>query len=192
MWRERSRRAEALDAAETFDVDDVLDLADALHDVLQLVEVVDLDHEVVQAPSVLRDRDLGLGDVAAPRGDRAGDLREQAGAILANVDRDLDGPLRRLAVLPLDGQEPLLVEDVLHDGQAVACMDGQSAPARDEADDAVARPRRTALAAPDPQIVHPAEADRTPGLPGKPLDLRLRGRLLLVDDGRRELAEHLL
>src|SRR5215831_8394435 len=59
-------RAEALDAAEPFYVDDVLDLANALHDVLQLVEVVDLDHEVVQSPSVLRDRDLGLGDVAVP------------------------------------------------------------------------------------------------------------------------------
>src|SRR5436309_2124078 len=53
-----------LESSDALDVDDVPDLADRADDVLELEEVGDLDHEVVDAPAVVGDRDLGLGDVA--------------------------------------------------------------------------------------------------------------------------------
>src|SRR5881628_2232482 len=71
-WVERARRAPRaatgplanLESSDALDVDDVPDLADRADDVLELEEVGDLDHEVVDAPAVVGDRDLGLGDVA--------------------------------------------------------------------------------------------------------------------------------
>src|SRR2546422_8060122 len=80
-----------LEPADALDVDDVPDLADRPDDVLELVKVGDLDHEVVDAPAVIGDGDLGLGDVAVTRRDRSGDLGQQSRAIPADIDGDLDG-----------------------------------------------------------------------------------------------------
>src|SRR5213593_2801786 len=68
-WRGVAPRAATgplanLESSDALDVDDVPDLADRADDVLELEEVGDLDHEVVDAPAVVGDRDLGLGDVA--------------------------------------------------------------------------------------------------------------------------------
>src|SRR6266542_4395759 len=153
----RSAPTSFLHAAETLHIDHVLDLADRLHDVLELAEVVNLDDEVVQPPAILGDRHLGLGDVPLPRGDGAGDLGQEARSVAADIDRDLDGTLRRLPVVPLDGDQPLPVQHVLGHGQAVARMDREAATAGDEAHDAVAGYRRAALAEPDEEIVDPAD-----------------------------------
>src|SRR5207245_11279964 len=91
-----------LEPPDALDVDDVPDLADRADDLLELVEVGDLDHEVIDAPTVVGHRDLGLGDVAVARRNRPGDLGQKPRAVPADVDGALHGPLRRLRDLPLD------------------------------------------------------------------------------------------
>src|SRR3989442_2551447 len=70
-------RRRALQPPDALDVDDVSDFADAGDDVLELSEVGDLDDEVVDAPSVVGHRHLGLRDIPVARRDRAGDLRDR-------------------------------------------------------------------------------------------------------------------
>src|SRR5215831_1234841 len=178
--------------AQAFDVDDVLDLADRLHDVLELAEVVHLDDEVIEPPAILGHGDLGPGDVALTGGDRARDLGQEARAIASDVYRDLDGALCGLATVALDGDEPLLVEHVLHDGEASSRVHGEAAAARDEPHDAVPGDRRAALAEADEQVVHPANANGALAPPRRLLCLELRLGLRLVDDRRRQPAQDLL
>src|SRR2546422_8760984 len=134
-------RRQALQPPDALDVDDVSDFADAGDDVLELSEVGDFDDEVVDTAAVVGHRHLGLRDVAVARRDRARDFREEAGPVLADVDRDPDRPLARLLDVPFDVDEPLPVQDALGDRQTVAGVHGEPAPARDEADDRIARKR---------------------------------------------------
>src|SRR5215468_1025624 len=80
-------RRRALQPPDALDVDDVLDLADGLDDVLQLADVGDFDDEVVDTPPVVGHRHLGLRDVAVTRRDGAGDLREESRPVLADRPR---------------------------------------------------------------------------------------------------------
>src|SRR5581483_8071233 len=124
--------------AHALDVDDVGDLADGAHDALEMGEVRHLHHEVVGAAAVVGDGHLGLRDVAVPRGDGPGDLGEEPRAVVADVDGDADRALRRLLDVPLDVDDALAVQHALGHGEAVACVDGEAAAPRDEADDVVA------------------------------------------------------
>ncbi len=94
---------------------------------------------------VLGHRDLGLGDVAVARGDGAGDLGQQPGPVVADVDGDPDRALGRLLHVPLHGDEPLAVQHALGHGEAVAGVHGEPAAAGDEAHDGVAGHRVAAL-----------------------------------------------
>src|SRR2546428_9084869 len=76
VMRERPRGG-GLEAADSFHVHDVLHFADALHDALQLLKVLHLDDEMVDAFPVVGDGDLRLGDVAVAGGDCRGDLRPE-------------------------------------------------------------------------------------------------------------------
>src|SRR5690349_3175298 len=177
----RVMRTARLETANALDVDDVLHLADRLHDLLQLVQILDLDHEVVEPLAVVGHRDLGLDDVALPGGDRGGDLGKQARAVAPDVDRNADRPLGRLRAVPLHRHQPLLVEHVLRHREAVARVHGETAAPRDEPDDAVARYRRAALGEADQQVVDPADAHRGPlSLLDRPRGLGLGGGLRVV------------
>src|SRR5688572_20089269 len=98
----RYRRSRRLKTADPLDVDDIANVADGAHDLLQLPEVLHLHHEVVDAAAVLGHGDLRLRDVAVARGDGARDLREQAGTVGADVDGDADGSRGGLFDVPLD------------------------------------------------------------------------------------------
>src|SRR5207244_4514247 len=90
------------------------------------------------------------GSARATRpGGRSGDLGQEPRTVPADVDGDLDGPLAGLRRIPLDVDEPLAVEDALGDGQAVAPVNREPAPPRDEAHDRVAGER----------VAAPGEAD---------------------------------
>src|SRR5438309_47164 len=171
-----------LEPPDALDVDDVPDLADRADDVLELVEVGDLDHEVVDTPTVVGHRDLGLGDVAVARRNRPGDLGQEPRAVPADVDGDLHGPLGGLRDVPLDVDEPLPVEDALGDGQAVARVDREPAPPGDEAHDLVAGERVAAPGEADEQVVHAADADALVGLRAWRCGRRL-GALRRLDEG---------
>src|SRR5204863_1760766 len=134
-----------LEAAHPLDVDDVGNVADRGHDVLQLGEVGHFDDEVVDAAAVVGDGDLGLRDVAVLSTDGSGDLGQQAGTVAADVDGDTDRALRRLLDVPLHVDDALPIEHALRDRQAVARVDGQAATARDEAHDVIAGQRVAAL-----------------------------------------------
>src|SRR5882724_3898052 len=134
VMRERPRGG-GLEAADSFHVHDVLHFAEALHDALQLLKVLHLDDEMVEALPVVGDGDLRLGDVALAGGDGRGDLGEDARTVAPDIDGDPDRTLGRLAPVPLHGHQPLLVEHVLDHGQAVARVYGQPAAPRDEAHD---------------------------------------------------------
>src|SRR5438105_4959340 len=147
-----------LEPSDALDVDDVPDVADGGHDVLELPEVGDLDDEVVDPTPVVGHRHLGLRDVAVARRDGARDLREEPGPVLADVDRDPDGSLAGLLDVPLDVDQPLSIQHAFGDGQAVARVHREAAPARDEADDRitgqwVAAPRES-----NEQVVDSADA----------------------------------
>src|SRR5947207_4234199 len=58
------RRAVDSEAAHALDVHDVRDFLDRRHDVLELTQIGDLHHEVVDAPAIVRHRHLGIRDVA--------------------------------------------------------------------------------------------------------------------------------
>src|SRR5262245_1633377 len=85
-------RRKGSEASDALAVDDVAHGPDGGHDALQLLEIGDLDHEVVDALAVVGHHHLGLGDVAVLGRDRAGDLREQARPVAPDVDRDADRP----------------------------------------------------------------------------------------------------
>src|SRR5687767_10581080 len=152
-----------LEAANALDVDDVGHFADGRHDLLQLMEVGDLDHEIVDPATIVGDLDLRLGDVAIPRGDGPGDLRQEPRPIAPDVDRDphrtLGRLLSRLVAVPLHVHQPFTIEDALHHRQAIAAVDGQPAPAGDEPHDLIARQRVAALGEADEQVIDPADAD---------------------------------
>src|SRR6267142_5900607 len=90
VMRERPRGG-GLEAADSFHVHDVLHFADALHDALQLLKVLHLDDEVIEAFPVVGDGDFRLGDVPVAGRDSRGDLGEQAGTVAPDIDGDLDG-----------------------------------------------------------------------------------------------------
>src|SRR5438309_6435818 len=185
LWLSEHRPCPAsplLEPPDALDVDDVPDLADRADDVLELVEVGDLDHEVVDTPTVVGHRDLGLGDVAVARRNRPGDLGQEPRAVPADVDGDLHGPLGGLRDVPLDVDEPLPVEDALGDGQAVARVDREPAPPGDEAHDLVAGERVAAPGEADEQVVHAADADALVGLRAWRCGRRL-GALRRLDEG---------
>src|SRR4029453_11809628 len=96
--------------SNAFDVDDVGYLAYGGHDVVELGDVGDFDHEVVDAAAVVGDGDLGLRDVAVLAADRPRDLGEQTRAIAADVDGHADRSLRRLLDIPLDVDDSLPIE----------------------------------------------------------------------------------
>src|SRR5688500_3543445 len=93
--------------AHAFDVDDVGNFAYGAHDLLQLREVGDFDHEVVDAAAIVRDGDLGFRDVAVLAADGAGDLGQQARTVAPDVHGDTDRPLARLLDVPLDVDDAL-------------------------------------------------------------------------------------
>src|SRR5207237_3437082 len=127
-------------------------------DVLELSEVGDLDDEVVDPAAIVGHGHLGLRDVAVAGRDGAGDLREEPGAILADIDRDADGPLAGLLDVPLDVDEPLAVEHALGDRQAIAGVHGEAATAGESADDRIARPGLAAARDPHQHAASPAHA----------------------------------
>src|SRR4030095_2138583 len=148
----------ALEASDALDGGEGSGVANGSDDVLELPEVGDLDDEVVDPAAVVGHGDLGLRDVAVAGRDGAGDLREESRPVLADVDRDPDGPLARLFDVPLDVDQPLPVEHALGDREAVARVDGDAQAARDEADDRIARQRVAAAREPHQQVVDAADA----------------------------------
>src|SRR5512132_3199926 len=92
----RVMRPRRLEPTDPFHVDHVGHVADGGHDLLQLPQVGDLDHEVVDAAAVVGHGDLGLGDVAVAGGDGTGDLGQEARAVVTDVDGDAHRTLGRL------------------------------------------------------------------------------------------------
>src|SRR5438046_2966979 len=124
-----------------------------------------------------REKESGWRGVA-----RRGGLGQESRAIPADVDGDLDGALAGLRRVPLDVDEPLPVEDALGDGEAIASVDGEPAPPRDEAHDLVAGERVTALREADEQVVHAADADALVALRARRRRRRL-GPLRRLEEG---------
>src|SRR6185295_7189701 len=86
------RSARGLEPPDTLDVEDVLDLANGLENGLELLEVLHLDHEMIDALAVVGDGDVRLGDIAVAGRDRGGDLGQEAGPVALDVHRDAHRP----------------------------------------------------------------------------------------------------
>src|SRR5437899_9208740 len=182
----------ALEPAHAFDVDHVGNVPDRGHDSLELLQIRHFHHEVVDAAPVVGDRDFGLRDVPVLRGNGACDLRQQPGTVTPDVHSDADRTGRRLVLLdvPFNVDQPLPIEDALGHRQAVAGVDGEAAPAGDEADDLVTGERIATSGEANQQVVHAADADALLGLGLARAEPRLLGRLQA--GSRRQLVEDLV
>ncbi len=91
-------------------------------------------------------------DVDVLVGQDPGDVRQKAGAV-QRLDLDGDQEDRRLGGRPLDVQDPLRLPGQRVDVDAVGAVHRDAVAAGDEADDGVARHRRTTAGQLDPHIV---------------------------------------
>src|SRR3954447_12067288 len=138
-------------------VEDAVDVAQAVHGLLEALRVGDLDDEPV-LDHRRRDDAAGLDDVAARLGERPREVLEQAVAV-PGVDLQLH--LERLLVvaLPVDADEALRVLAQRGGVRAVVAVDRDAAPERDVADDRVARHRPAALGQAQHDVVDALDAD---------------------------------
>src|SRR4051794_38976856 len=183
-------------------VEDAVDVAQAVHRLLEALGVGDLDDEPV-LDHRRGDDAARLDDVAAGLGERPREVLEQAVAV-PGVDLELD--LERLLVLalPVHSHEPLRVLAQRGRVRAVVAVDRDAAPERHVADDRVAGHRAAALRQAQHDVVDALDADavriaRAGGLPplapgrDERLDrllLRL-GRLALLEAVHHLVDDHL-
>src|SRR6266511_2161414 len=177
-----------------------VDPLDGAHHGLELGEVADRDLEVVHGALARRHRPAArLRDVHAGLAEDVRDLREDARPV-ARDDAERDGALEVALHVPGDVDAPLGVDP--EDLVARGGVDGDAAPARDEAHDRVAGHRVAAAAVADEDVLDAADPDAAGDRPPRDLAEDLgepgRGGRLAIGPrlgellGRDDLAEHVL
>src|SRR5580698_6985977 len=141
----------------SLDGDDALDLLEGLHHALQLLQVLADEREEIHGSPVVAGAAVRLADVDALGHEALADVGEDARQV-GRHDAELHAPVDPRLAVPRDLDAPLRirVERLL----TASPVDGHAAPARDEAEDVVAREGIATLGVTNEDVVDPVDADR--------------------------------